>query len=159
MCRSVPIGMSGRQALNLMRPVGEALAASEDRHVTALQAQAKQARSQPCAQRQPPKEIERLSIELDGVLARMRRGSVPLEQEELHRKGDVYREIKAGAVFRAERGPHRSELVPGVYVHTPAPDSVRYVARRTTKGGFAWVLYQLALDGGLEQAKPGGGPG
>jgi len=74
MCRSVPIGMSGRQALNLMRPVGEALAASEDRQVNVLQAQAKQAQSQPCAQRQPPKEIERLYIELDGVLARMRRG-------------------------------------------------------------------------------------
>src|SRR5258706_2925470 len=60
--------------LHERRPVGEALAASEDRHVTALQAQAKQARSQPCAQRQPPKEIERLYIELDGLLARMRRG-------------------------------------------------------------------------------------
>ncbi len=110
MCRSVPIGMSGRQALNLMRPVGEALAASEDRHVNVLQAQAKQAQSQPCAQRQPPKEIERLYIELDGVLARMRRGSVPMEKEELQRQGDIYREIKAGAVFRAERGPKRSEL-------------------------------------------------
>jgi len=49
--------MSGRQALNLMRPVGEALAAEEDRQVTVLQAQAKQAQSQPCTQRQPPKEI------------------------------------------------------------------------------------------------------
>src|SRR5712692_12016806 len=145
LCRSVPIGMSGRQALNLMRPVGEALAASEDRHVNVLQAQAKQAQSQPCAQRQPPKEIERLYIELDGMLARMRRGSVPMEKEELHRQGDIYREIKAGAVFRAERGPHRSELVPGVYVDTPAPDSVRYVARRTAKGGFAWLLYHLAM--------------
>src|SRR5258708_964406 len=110
LCRSVPIGMSGRQALNLMRPVGEALAASEDRQVNVLQDQAKQAQSQPCAQRQSPKEIERLYIELDGVLARMRRGSVPMEKEELQRQGDIYREIKAGAVFRAERGPKRSEL-------------------------------------------------
>jgi hypothetical protein len=153
LCRSVPIGMSGRQALNLMHPVGEALAASEDRQVTILQTQAKQAQSQPCAQRQSPKEIERLYIELDGVFARMRRGSVPMEQEERQRKGDVYREIKAGAVFRAERGPHRSELVPGVYVDTPAEDSVRYVARRTAKGGFAWLLYHLAMQCGLEQAQ------
>jgi hypothetical protein len=153
LCRSVPIGMSGRQALNLMRPVGEALAASEDHQVKVLQAQAKQAQSQPCAPPQPLKEIERLYIELDGVLARMRRGSVPLAQEEVHRKGDVYREIKAGAVFRAERGPKRSELAPGVYVDTPAEDSVRYVARRTAKGGFAWLLYQLAVEGGLEQAQ------
>ena len=134
------------------RPVGEALAAEEDQQVTALQAQAKQAQSKPCAQRQPQQEIERLYIELDGVLARMRRGSVPLEKEELQRKGDVYREIKAGAVFRAERGSKRSELVPGVYVDTPAPESMRYVARRTAKGGFAWLLYHLAMQCGLEQA-------
>jgi hypothetical protein len=152
LCRSVPIGMSGRQALNLMRPVGEALAASEAQQVLALEAQARQARSLP-TERQQQTEIERLYIELDGVLARMRRGSVPMEQEEVHRTGDVYREIKAGAVFRAERGSKRSELAPGVYVDTPAPDSVRYVARRTAKGGFGWLLYQLALDGGLEQAK------
>ncbi len=155
LCRHVPLGMSARQALSFMRPVGEALASAEDRQVKSVQAQAKQARSQPPEERQP-KEIERLSIELDGVLARMRRGSVPMEKEERQRKGDVYREIKAGAVFRAERGPKRSELVPGVYVDTPAPDSMRYVARRTAKGGFGWLLYQLALHGGLEQAKPRG---
>ena len=76
-----------------------------------------------------------------------------MEREELQRKGDVSREIKAGAVFRAEQGPQRSELAPGVYVDTPAPGSVRYVARRTAKGGFAWLLYQLALQCGLEQAQ------
>jgi uncharacterized protein UPF0236 len=151
-CRQVPLGMSGRQALTLMRPLGEALAAGQDYHVIALQVQAKQAQSQPCAQ-PPPKEIERLYIELDGVFARMRRGSVPMEQEARHRTGDVYREIKAGAVFRAERGHKRSELAPGVYVDTPAPESMRYVARRTAKGGFGWLLYQLAVDGGLKQAK------
>ena len=153
LCRSVPIGMSGRQALNLMRPVAEALAAAEDGEVHTLQAQAQQARSQPDTQREEPKEIERLYIELDGVLARMRRGSVPMEQEEQERKGDVYREIKAGAVFRAERGPERSELVPGVYMDTPVPDSIRYVARRTARGGFGWLLYHLALQAGLEQAQ------
>src|SRR5258708_6271297 len=149
LCRSVPIGMSGRQALSLMRPVGEALASAEDRQVKTLQAQAKQARSQP-QEPQPTKEIERLYIELDGVLARMRRGSVSMEKEELQRKGDVYREIKAGAVFRAERGPKRSELAPGVYVDTPAQDSVRYVARRTANGGFHFLLYHFALPCGLD---------
>jgi hypothetical protein len=151
-CRQVPLLMSGRQALTLMRPLGAALAVHQDQHVTALHAQATQARSQPREEPQT-KEIERLYIELDGVFARMRRGSVPMEQEELHRQGYVYREIKAGAVFRAERGPKRSELASGVYVDTPAEDSIRYVARRTAKGGFDWVLYQLALDGGLEQAQ------
>jgi Uncharacterised protein family (UPF0236) len=152
LCRHVPLGMSARQALSLMRPVGEALARAEDRQVKSLQAEAEQARSQPGEERQT-KEIERLYIELDGVLVRMRRDSVPMEKEERQRKGDVYREIKAGAVFRAERGSKRSELVPGVYVDTPEPDSMRYVARRTAKGGFDWLLYQLALDGGLEQAQ------
>lgn len=152
LCRHVPLGMSARQALSLMRPVGQALASAEDRQVQSVQAQAKHARSQPGEERQS-KQIERLYIELDGVLVRMRRGSVPMEREERHRQGDVYREIKAGAVFRAERGPKRSELVPGVYIDTPEPDSMRYVARRTAKGGFGWLLYQLALDGGLEHAQ------
>jgi hypothetical protein len=152
MCRTVPIGMSGRQALTLMRPVGEALAASEDQQVLAVAAQARQARSLP-SERQQRAVIERLYIELDGVLARMRRGSVRMEQEERQRPGDVYREIKAGAVFRVERGSKRSEVAPGVSVDTPAEDSLRYVARRTAKGGFDWLLYQLAVDGGLEQAK------
>jgi hypothetical protein len=116
--------MSARQTLTLMRPVGEALALAEARQVHSVQAQAQQARSQP-QEEQKPKEIARLYIELDGVLARMRRGSVPMEHEERHRKGDVYREIKAGAVFRAERGPKQSELVPQVYVDTPAPGSMR----------------------------------
>lgn len=150
LCRQVPLGMSARQALSLMRPVGQALADAEERQVKSVQAQ--QARSHPAEERQT-KQIERLYIELDGVMARLRRGSVAMEKEERQRKGDVYREIKAGAVFRAERGPKRSELVSGVYVDTPEPDSLRYVARRTAKGGFDWLLYQLALDGGLEQAQ------
>ena len=152
LCRCVPIGMSGRQALTLMRPVGEALAAAEDRQVHALRAAALQARSQTQARREQ-KGIERLYIELDGVLARMRRGSVLMEKDEQQRKGDIYRESKAGAVFCAERGSKRSELAPGVYVDTPAEDTLRYVARRTAKGGFDWLLYQLALHGGLEQAQ------
>ncbi len=155
LCRHVPLGMSARQALTLMRPVGEALTLAEDRQVKSVQAQAQQAHSQPQQEQEErqTQEIERLYIELDGVLARMRRGSVPMEKEERHRTGDVYREIKAGAVFRAERGPKCSELIPGVYVDTPAQGSMRYVARRTAKGGFDWLLYQLALEGGLSQAK------
>jgi hypothetical protein len=36
-----------------------------------------------------------------------------MEEKEQKRKGDVYRELKVGAVFRAERGRERSELAPG----------------------------------------------
>lgn len=150
--RCIPLKLSGRQALNLMRPVGQALAAIQDRQVATLQAQGMQAR-RPSQQRTEKKTMERMYIELDGVLARLRRGSVPLEPEERQHPGDVYREIKVGAVFRAQRGRERSQLVPGVYVDTPAPDSLRYVARRTAKGGFGWLLYQLAVQYGLEQAQ------
>jgi len=152
LCHCVPTGMSGRQALTLMRPVGAAAAAEEDHQVCLLQAAAQQARC-PLGERPTKKGTERFYIELDGVLARMRRGSVPMEKEEQQHTGDVYREIKVGAVFRADRGPRRSELAPGVYVDTPAEGSLRYVARRTAKGGFAWLLYQLAVQGGLEEAQ------
>jgi hypothetical protein len=92
-------------------------------------------------------------IELDGILARLRRGSVPMEEKEQKRKGDVYREIKVGAVFRAERGRERSELAPEVWVDTPQAGSMRYVARRSAKGGFGPLLYCLARQGGLGEAK------
>ena len=110
-CRQVPLGMSGRQALTLMRPLGQALAAGQDQQVSALWADASQPRTQASASPSQPRDLARLYIEVDGVLTRLRRGSVPLDKEERHRSGDVYREIKVGAVFRAERGRERSELV------------------------------------------------
>ena len=54
----------------------------------------------------------------------MRRGSVLMEEDERKRKGDVYREMKVGAVFLAERGPERSELAPEVWVDTRHPKVV-----------------------------------
>ena len=83
----------------------------------------------------------------------MRRGSVPMEEEERKRKGDVSREMKVGAVFLAERGRERSELAPEVWVDTPQERSLRYVARRTAKGGFGQLLYALAQQSGLSRAK------
>jgi hypothetical protein len=56
------------------------------------------------------KSIERLSIEMDGIMERLRRGTVEMEASEKKRKGDVYRELKVGAIFEAERGRERSEL-------------------------------------------------
>src|SRR2546421_12550526 len=43
LCRHVPLGMSARQALSLMRPVGEALARAEGRQGESGEAEAKQA--------------------------------------------------------------------------------------------------------------------
>ncbi len=153
--RLLPLGMSAREALNLMEPVGKALAAQEDELVTGLFAQAMQKDSseQEQAERLTTQTLERIYIELDGILARLRRESVPMEEKEQTRKGDVDRESKVGAVFRAERGRERSELAPDVWVDTPQAGSMRYVARRTAQGGFGPLLYCLALQGGLREAK------
>ena len=152
--RLLPLRMSARQALNLMKPVGQALAEREDEVVKALFEEALQSKTQEeHTSQKSRKDIERLYIELDGILARMRRGSVPMEEDERKRKGDVYRELKVGAVFLAERGRERSELAPEVWVDMPKEGSLRYVARRTAKGGFGQLLYALAQQSGLSRAK------
>src|SRR5260221_10390301 len=60
LCRRVPLGMSARQALTLMRPVGEALAAQQDQEVDALWAQASQPRTSADALTPQPRDITRL---------------------------------------------------------------------------------------------------
>jgi hypothetical protein len=76
-----------------------------------------------------------------------------MEEHELKRIGDIYREIKVGATFLAERGRERSELGEGVYIDTPQEGSMRYVARRTAKGGFGPLLSALAEATGLSRAQ------
>jgi hypothetical protein len=151
-CRLLPLGMSARQALNLMQPVGEALADQEAAQVQALWQQAAQARS--TGEREQDgqgEEIERLYIEMDGVMARLRRGSVPMEAPEQQQTGDVYREVKVGAVFAASRGRERSELVPGIFLDEPS--TISYLARRTTAEQFGPALYALAHRCGLPSAR------
>jgi hypothetical protein len=146
--------MSPRQALNLLKPVGNALAAQEDKKVKELfdQGQHKDSSQQEQEDLQREKTIDRLYIETDEILARLRRGSVPMEKREQNRKGDVYRGVKVGAVFQAERGRERSELAPEVFIDAPKDGSMRYVARRSAKGGFGKLLYSLAREAGLEAA-------
>jgi hypothetical protein len=153
--RFLPLGMSPRQALNLMIPVGKALEEKEDEAVKALFDRALKAKTDDDRESSEniKKDIYRLYIELDGIFARIRRGSVPMEEHELKRIGDIYREIKVGATFLAERGPEHSELVEGVYIDTPQKGSMRYVARRTAKGGFGPLLYALAEATGLSRAQ------
>ena len=90
-------------------------------------------------------------VEIDGVMARLRRGSVPMEEKERKRPGDVYREVKVGAVFEGEPGRKRSQLAPGVFVDTAGPKA--YVARRGRVGAFAPLLYALAQQRGLAHAQ------
>ena len=152
--RFYPLQMSARQALFLMQPVGEALAAVEQQQVEALWEQAASAHRTPTSQPEHPVEqIERLYIELDGVLARLRRGSVPMEEHEQQREGDVYREMKVGAVFQAKPGREQSELMEGVSIDEPVEGSLHYVAQRTALGDFGRHLYALAVQQGLSQAK------
>ena len=74
-----------------------------------------------------------------------------MEEQERKRKGDVYREIKVGAVFEASRGPHRSQLAPGVFVDQAGQK--HYVARRSKAEDFGKLLYTLAVTHGLQQAR------
>ena len=150
--RLLPLEMSARQALTLLQPVGEALQEQEEEQMQKLWQQASQSRSgntgAPTSQH---KSIERLYIELDGVMARLRRGSVPMEEQERKRKGDVYREIKVGAVFEASPGPERSQLARGVFVDQAGQK--HYVARRSKAEDFGKLLYSLAVQHGLQQAQ------
>ena len=149
--RLLPLQLSARQALNLLQPLGEALHQQEDEQVRALWNQASQARiTHLPSEADQHERSERLYIELDGVLARLRRGSVPMEEHERKRPGDVYREVKVGAVFEATRGPERSGLAPGVFVDQAGPK--HYVARRTKAEDFGKLLYNLAVTHGLERA-------
>jgi len=143
--------MSARQALNLMQPLGKALQQQEDEQVRALWEQALQARTGGLVDStSPPDPIDRLSIEWDGVLARLRRGSVPMEEQERKRKGDVYREVKVGAVFEATRGPERWGLAPGVFVDQAGHK--HYVARRAKAEDEGSLLSALAVKYGLQRA-------
>lgn len=148
--RLLPLQMSARQALNVIDPVGQALLEQEEQEMQQRWEEAAEARSREDLSAQLP-TIERLYVETDGVTARMRRGSVPMEKEEEQHSGDVYREIKVGAVFVAEPGPHRSTLVPGVFVDSA--DAQAYVARRCCAEEFGPLLYHCACQQGLASAQ------
>ncbi len=151
--RVVPVKMSERQALNLLQPVGEHLIALEKHEVKQMEQAACQARTQHDREARALAEqtLQRMSIEMDGVYARMRRECMALSQEEEQRAGDVYREVKVGSVFFGETGPERSELVPGVFVDRAG--AIEYVARRCTAEEFGPLLCALAQHRGVEQAK------
>ena len=74
-----------------------------------------------------------------------------MEEKERTRSGDVYREVKVGAVFQATRGPERSSLAPGVFVDQAG--QTRYVARRAKAEDFGELLYALAESCGLVRAR------
>lgn len=150
--RVLPMTISARQVGHVVQPIGEVFLRREDQQVQRLFEQAT-AKHLGAAERQEEQgeRIRRLYVEMDGVMARLRRGSVPMEKAEQEREGDVYREVKVGAVFAGSPGPERSDLVPGVFVDIPGP--MQYVARRTTAEDFAPLLYALARQQGLLRAQ------
>lgn len=150
--RLLPCTISARQGLNVSHPVGEAFLRQEDEQVQQFLAEGANKHTSEAEQRAArAKPIKRLYVEIDGVMARLRRGSVPMEKQEQERQGDVYREVKVGAVFVGQPGRERSQLVPTVFVDTAGP--IRYVARRTTAEDFGPRLSTLAQSMGLQRAK------
>lgn len=150
--RLLAVKMSARQVLNLIQPIGEAFVDQENEEVQEVLKQgASKHTSEAERQRGPAESIKRLYVETDGIFARLRRGSVVMEKEEQEGEGDVYRDIKVGAVFLGQPGRERSELAPGVFVDTPGP--IRYVAKRTTADSFAPLLYALAQREGIARAE------
>jgi hypothetical protein len=146
----VPFSLSARQILHLIQPVGEALRREEEEAVEIMKQEAAQKRSQaiPKEKHQETKK-RRWYVELDGVMARIRRGSSEMVRDEKERGGDVYREIKVGAVFEGKPGRNRSDLVPGIFVDEARP--ITYVARQTTAEAFGYVFYHLAFSCGIEE--------
>lgn len=146
----LPFSIPARQILHLLQPVGEALMKEEEERVEKMKQEVAQKQSQPKKrERHQEKGRRRWYVELDGVMARIRRESVEIRKEEKGQSGDVYREIKVGAVFEGKPGRNRSHLASGVFVDEAGP--IAYVARRTTAETFGFFLYQLAQSCGIEE--------
>lgn len=148
----LPVSFSARQVGLLIQPMGEAFAEQETELANQYVGQGSEKQQSEEERREAQGEpIRRLYVEMDGVMARLRRGSVPMERQEEERAGDVYREIKVGAAFLGLPGRERSDLVPGVFVDACGPK--QYVARQATAEEFAPLVYALARQMGLLRAK------
>lgn len=147
----LPLSLSARQVGLLIQPIGTAFAQQESEQASQyLRQGSEKRRSEEELQEEQGEPIQRLDVEVDGVMARLRRGSVPMEKQEEERAGDVYRESKVGAAFVGMPGRERSELVPGVLVDGCGPK--RSVARQTSAEEFA-LVYALARQSGLLRAE------
>lgn len=134
----------------MIQPRGEAFLTQENQQVAQILEQGGETLvSETQRQEEQGPSIRRLDGEPDGVMARLRRGRVPMDTHEQEREGEVSREVNVGAVCVGEPGPERSERVPGVCVDAPGPK--RSVARRTTAEECGPHRSTLARQGGLPQ--------
>ncbi len=82
--RLLPLQLSARQVLALIQPVGEALRAHEDAQVAVLWQEAARSRTdeRQAGRTTPPRATcratARLYVEMDGIMARLRRGQCPV---------------------------------------------------------------------------------
>jgi hypothetical protein len=89
--RMVALGMSARQALNLLPPVGAARARQADAPVERIgqEASQKQTGALEAQEASQHEELDGLYSEMDGVRAGIRRGRVLMEALAQPRAGDV----------------------------------------------------------------------
>ena len=137
--RAYPLRISARQVEALVVPVGHALATAEATHAAAAQVVGETPAWRP---------TQRWYVELDGVFARMRRGSVPMTAEEHLATNDVYREIKVGIIGRAERGREQTHLAAGVRLDTVPAHHV--IAHRTDAAHFGPLVYAALVRAGWQ---------
>lgn len=161
--------LSGKQVQRLAEPLGEILGKMEAKRVGEWWKTVTAARSgigaEPTARlslAEPSAAvIERLYVQVDGTLARLRR--------EAGKKGkDIWREVKVGAVFVAEMGRRISHLAETVGEVAKAQGEeksfqegrvdrpqgpITYVAGKVTAAAFGVQVYAEAVRRGLEQAK------
>jgi hypothetical protein len=157
--------LSGKQVQRLAEPVGQqvhelemAKVADWWKVVTAgLPAVLAIAQPQAKALSKPVAKLPtRLYIEMDGILARLR--------GDTDKQSDIWREVKVGAVFWAEKGRHASKLAElvgavrarlghSVQVWVDRPTGVvSYVAGLLPAASFGVRLYAEAVVRGLERA-------
>lgn len=149
--------LSGKQVQRLAEPLGQRLGEMEAetvaqwwQTVTAARSMMAQASAVLGEVTDAAMPIKRLYVQMDGIKVRLRgiagKGS------------DVWREVKVGAVFVAERGRHASQLAKSIggdvaeeWVDRPQ-GLITYVAGRIEAAPFGIKLYAEATRRGLERA-------
>jgi hypothetical protein len=167
--------LSGKQVQRLVKPLGSRLNELETAKVASWWAKLTaglsallvigQAPESRASSKEANSQVEsgrtrqlptRLYVQMDGIFARLR--------GELGKGSDVWREVKVGAVFWAEPGPHASKLAElfgrirgrlgvSVRVWVDRPQgAVTYVAGLWPAASFGVRLYAEAVARGLERA-------
>jgi len=90
--RPLPFQLSACQALHVMQLLADTLQQQEEEQVRTLW---DQRRPGPAASETRHDRMDRLSLEGDGVLAQVRRGSGPMEELERTCKGEEYRKVRS----------------------------------------------------------------